>query len=146
MTAPTAPTGIQEFGPGVLQIGETGSLIEVSSLVNSCTLTPNTENTDGTTKLSGFIRGGSSKTTWLLTGNLDTDAGNAAGIWQAAYDADGAERAFSFTPQNDTGPTATGTIKLTPLALGATEYAADLAADFSWQCVGKPTITRPPAE
>lgn len=143
MTVPTpvAPVGIQNLGPGQLTIGETGSPIDASSLVNGITLVPSTQSADATTKLSGWVRGGSSSTTWALSGNADTDAGNVAGLWQLAFDLNGAETDFVYVPQFG-GPTVTGRLKLTPMPLGADEFGADLVADFEWQIVGVPTLTR----
>lgn len=141
-TAPARPAGIQKFGPGELRIGEAGSLIDVSSLVNGCTLTPAAQTADSTTKLSGYQRGGSTTTAWTLDGNVDTDAGSASGLWQLCYDLEGEEVEFEFTPEQATGVTVSGTVVLTPLGLGSDAYGNDLTSDFSWTCVGKPTVDR----
>lgn len=141
--APVAPVGIQNFGPGLLTVGAPEALQDVSSLVNSCSITPSTDTADSTTKLSGWVRGGSSDTTWTLSGNIDTDAANQAGLWQLAFDSAGAELPFQFIPQYG-GPAVTGIITVTPLPLGADEYGKDLTADFEWNVVGKPVVTREP--
>lgn len=123
-------------------LGLSGDLFNSSSLVNGVTLKPATETADSKTKLSGYVRGGSSTTTFTLAGNVDTDAGNAQGLWQLAWDLAGEEVDFSFTPETSTGVTVTGVLIITPLDLGADEYGADLASDFEWNVVGTPTITR----
>ncbi len=103
--------------------------------MNGCTLAPTTSPQDPTTKLSGYVRGGSQTTTWVLSGNVDTDAGNAAGLWQLCFDLAGTEVEFEFTPQLTETPgetvTVTGLVTLAPLPLGADEYGADLTADFA---------------
>lgn len=142
--APKTPQGIQNFGPGLLTIGsaDVGTYDpDVSSLINGCTLTPSTDTADSTTKLSGYVRGGSSSTAWVLGGNTDTDAANANGFWQFCFDNDGAEVPFTFVAQYP-GPRVTGRLKVTALPWGADEYGADLTADFEFPVVGKPEVDR----
>lgn len=139
---PVRPAGLQKLGPGVLTIGEAGSLVDASSLVNGCTMTPNTETADATTKLSGYVRGGSSRSTYALEGNVDTDAANADGLWELCFQLAGEEVPFVFVPESATGVTVEGTLILRPLALGGDEVESDLTSDFSFPIVGRPDVSR----
>lgn len=141
---PVAPEGIQRFGAGVFQLGETGALVNASSLINGLRLEPSTEVSDSSTKLSGWVRSGKATTTWSLAGNIDTDAARADGVWQLAYDMAGEAVDFTFTPESATGVTVTGEVTITPLRLGSDEYGDDLTSDFEWSVIGTPQITRTP--
>lgn len=140
--APTAPAGIQRLGPGSLMLGQTGSLRSASSLINGCVLEPSSETSDSTTKLSGWVRGGTTRTTWALSGNIDTDAANASGIWALAFEQAGETIDFVFVPEDESEVEVSGELTITPLSLGADEFGADLTSDFEWTIIGTPTVTR----
>lgn len=143
MTQPL-PAGLTKFGPGIFTIGATGDLITASCLVNKLTLAPSVSKAAATTKLCGTVRPGAVTTTWKLEGNVDADAANPTGFWAKCFTARGSAVPFSYTPSAG-GPTAAGTIQLDPLALGGDEYGADMTSDFSFELVGDPSLTWPPA-
>ena len=141
MTAPTLPADTGVLGPGTLKIGETAALIDVSCYLNNAAIEGATEVGDSTTKMCGAVRKGKVDTTFTLTGNIDVDAGNDAGFFAMSWEQAGEEVDFQFTPNTELGTQAAGKLVLTPLRFGADEYGADLTSDFTFDCVGKPTLT-----
>jgi hypothetical protein len=132
----TAETG--KLGPGILKIGATGSEIDASCLVNNATITHDKNETDATTKLCGDVRPGGVTYTYKLTGNVDTDVADDAGLFALSQDSPGSQQLFTFTPSSAEQTTATGTLVIDPLDFGAGEMGADLTSDFEFSIVGKP--------
>ena len=143
MTAPdpVLPTDTGQLGPGVLKIGETGTEIDVSCYVNNAQIEWTDSATDPTTKLCGAVRAGVTTFTSQLTGNIDVDAGNEAGLFALSWAEKGSQQSFTFTPSSELGTTATGTLTIKPLTFGASEYGADLTSDIAFDIVGDPVLT-----
>jgi hypothetical protein len=141
MTAPTLPTDTGQLGPGVLSIGATGSEIDVSCYLNNVKIENSANTTDSTTKLCGAVRAGVTTFTFQLTGNVDVDAGNDAGLFALTWNEAGSEQPFTFTPSTELGTTATGTVVIQPLRFGADDFGADLTSDITWDIVGTPTLS-----
>lgn len=139
------PTTTGKLGPGTLTIGETGTEIDVSCLINNVACEISKSATDPTTKLCGNVRAGTVTYTYQLTGNLDVDAGTDAGLFALSWSAAGSSQPFTFTPSTALGTSLAGTLVIDPLRLGADEYGADLTSDFAFDVVGQPTVTYPPA-
>ena len=137
----TLPTGTGQLGPGLLTIGSTGAEIDVSCLVNNAVIAADKDESDSTTKLCGDVRAGAVTYTYALSGNMDTDIGEAAGFFALTQSAPGTQQAFVFTPSTALGTSATGTLTIDPLDFGADEAGADLTSDFEFTIVGTPTYT-----
>lgn len=135
----TVQTG--KLGPGVLKIGSTGTSIDVSCLLNNAVIAADKDQEDDTTKLCGDVRAGGVKYTYTLSGNIDTDIGETAGLFALSQSAAGTQQPFEFTPSTDLGTKAVGTLIIDPLDFGADEMGADLASDFEWALLGQPTYT-----
>lgn len=133
------PDSVGKLGPGVLKIGATGTEIDVSCLLNNASITSEKDEADSTTKLCGDVRAGNVTYTYTLAGNVDTDVADAAGLFALSQDEAGTEQSFTFTPSTDLGTTATGVLIIDPLDFGADEMGADLASDFEFSIVGKPS-------
>jgi hypothetical protein len=142
MTAPTVPAGVATLGPGTLTIGETGSEIDVSCLVNNLVIVMSKDVTDPTTKLCGTVRPGKTTYTYELDGNLDTDIGTDSGLFALSQSAPGSEQTFTFTPSTEAGTSATGTLVIDPMDFGTTDdYGSNLTSDIAWSLVGVPVYT-----
>jgi hypothetical protein len=115
-----------KFGPGTLTIGETGTSVDCSCLVNSMQITTNVDEGDDSTKLCGTVVPGTRTYTYTLTGNVDTDEeAGAAGLFALSQDAD--------------GTTASGKVIINPLDFGSDgAYGDVMASDLEWKLVGKP--------
>lgn len=132
------------LGPGTLEIGATGTEIDVSCLINGCRIAAAKDQKDSTQKLCGTKVPGAVTYTASLKGNIDVDAAEGVGgLFELSWSAPGTEQAFTFTPNTADGVTAAGTIVLDPLDLGADEYGAVLTSDFEFQVVGTVTFTYP---
>jgi hypothetical protein len=129
------------LGPGTLTIGETGTEIDVSCLVNNATISADKDEGDSTTKLCGTVRPGAVTYTYSLSGNVDTDVDDPAGLFALSQDAPGTEQPFTFTPNTDAGTTATGTLVIDPLDFGGDETTETMTSDFEFTIVGKPAYT-----
>lgn len=131
------------FGPGTFQVGEVGSEIDSSCLVNSLRITMSKDEGDSTTKLCGTVKPGKITYTYSLSGNIDVDSETAAGLFALSQDAAGTEQPFTFTPSTAGETTASGTLVIDPLDFGADEFGDDMTSDFEWTLVGKPTYVYP---
>lgn len=131
-----------KFGPGTLQLGETGSEIDASCLVNSLTITNDVDEGDSVTKLCGTVQPGARTYTYHLEGNLDTDQDvGADGLFALSQVAKGTEVKFTFTPNTEEGTSVAGIVIIDPMDFGADEYGAWMASDITWALVGDPTYT-----
>lgn len=130
-----------KLGPGTLKIGEIGTQIDASCLLNNAKIAAEKDQADSTTKLCGDERKGSVKYTYTLQGNVDTDIAESTGLFALSQSAAGTEVAFSFIPDTDAGTEATGTLVIDPLDFGADEMGADLTSDFEWSIVGTPAYS-----
>ena len=131
-----------KFGPGTLQIGETGTAIDASCLVNSLTITSDVSSDDDVTKLCGTVQPGARTYTFTMEGNLDLDTDQgAAGLFALSQLSKGTQVAFTFTPNTEDGTEAAGFLIIDPMDFGADEFGKYMASDISWELVGEPTYT-----
>jgi hypothetical protein len=141
MTAPVMPLpGTGKLGPGRLTIGETGTEIDCSCLVNNASIAPSKNATDPTTKLCGSVRPGTVRYTYQLTGNVDTDLGSDSGLFALSWSAAGTSQPFTFTPSDDLGTVFSGTLTIDPLTAGAGAQGDDLTSDIAFDIAGQPTV------
>jgi len=142
MTAPSLPLDVGVLGPGVLKLGETGTLIDVSCYVNNAAIEP-TKNGGGDPvfKLCGASRPAAFTYSFQLTGNLDIDLGNDSGLFALAWAAPlGKTVDFEFIPSTEVAKTFTGQCVLDPFRVGADAYGDQLTADFALDCLGQPVL------
>jgi hypothetical protein len=129
------------LSPGVLKIGATGTEIDVSCLVNNATITTDKDEGDSQTKLCGTVRPGAVTYSYTLTGNVDTDIADEAGLFALSQNNPGKEFPFTFTPNTDAGTTATGTLVLDPLDFGGDTTGETMTSDFDYTIVGQPVYS-----
>jgi hypothetical protein len=130
---------VYKLGPGTLELGATGTEIDVSCLINNATIAASKDEGDSTTKLCGTVRPGAITYTYSLAGNIDTDIDDPAGIFALSQSAAGEEIAFTFTPNTEAGTTASGTLVLDPLDFGGDTTGETMTSDFEFSIVGVPT-------
>jgi hypothetical protein len=141
MTAP-APFTAVKLGPGTLTIGPAGTPIDAScQLLNArITMSKNA----GTPKryLCGSQSAGNITYDYTFTGQMDTDvARGALGLFDYSQVHAGESVEYSYTPNDENGTTASGTLVIDPLDFGADEYGAELDSPFTWSLNGAPTYT-----
>lgn len=129
------------LGPGELTIGATATPIDVSCLVNNAVLAASKDQGDSETKLCGTVKIPAPTYTYELSGNMDIDLTDPAGIFALSHDTPGAEVDFSFTPNSDAGTSASGKLILDPLDLGGDTTGETMKSDFTYTVVGEPTVT-----
>lgn len=129
---------VYKLGPGTLEIGATGTEVDVSCLINNATISADKTQGDSTTKLCGTVRPGSVTYDYTLGGNIDLDIDDPAGLFALSQSAPGTEQSFTFTPSTEAGTTATGTLILDPLDFGGDTTGEDMTSDFEFALVGKP--------
>lgn len=141
MTAPS--TASTEFGPGVLNIGATGSSLDVSCLVNNLQVSVAANRGDTKRMLCGTTKTGETTYDYELSGNLDLDLeAGAAGLFALSQAEAGSEQPFTFTPNTANGTSVEGTLILDPMSFGSTDgYGAIMNSDVSWLIVGTPEYT-----
>jgi hypothetical protein len=133
------------FGPGLLTIGEVGSELDVSCLVNGAKIAASKDQGDDTTKLCGTIKPGKITYTYALSGNFDVDSEDPDGIFALSQLQPGSQQPFVFTPSTAGETSAAGTLIVDPLDFGADTFGDDMTSDFEFALVGPPTYTFPDA-
>src|SRR5262245_65238013 len=96
-----ADDGTRKLGPGVLKIGATGTEIDASCLVNSCTISADKNEGDSTTKLCGTVKPGAITYDYHMDGNIDTDLGLSTGLFALSQSAAGTQQDFVFIPNEE---------------------------------------------
>jgi hypothetical protein len=140
-----ADDGTRKLGPGVLQIGATGTEIDVSCLVNNAVITADKNEGDSVTKLCGTVKAGAITYAFHLDGNIDVDSAFESGLFALSQAEAGSEQSFVYTPNDSftapatAGTTATGTLIIDPLDFGGDTMGEYMASDFSFTVVGQPT-------
>ena len=136
MTTPAPDPNI--FGPGTLKIGETGSEIDASCMVNSLKITASPNRGDSKTMLCGTVKAGNTVYDYTMDGTLDLDLEDgAASLFALSQDNPASEQKFVFTPNTGGVTSAAGTLILDPLDFGGDEYGAVMVG-------GKPRATMEP--
>lgn len=131
------------LGPGTLLLGPTATQIDISCLVNNARIAMEKDQDDPKYKLCGTATPGKITYTYTLSGNLDTDPEDPAGIFAYSQEHAGEQIEFEFVPNTTAETAASGTLVLDPLDFGADEYGEALDSDFELAIIGKPTYTYP---
>jgi hypothetical protein len=129
------------LGPGTLTIGATGTPIDVSCLVNNAVIAMSKDEGDSTTKLCGTVKPGAVTYTFALSGNVDTDIDDPAGLFALSQTAAGTQQDFTFVPNTDAATEAAGTLTIDPLDFGGDTTGETMTSDFEFSIVGAPTYT-----
>lgn len=132
------------LGPGTLKIGPTGAEIDASCLVNNARIETTKDQDDPKYKLCGTATPGKITYTYALSGNVDTDTADSAGLFAYSQDHAGEQVAFEFIPNTASGTAASGTLVIDPLDFGGDDYGAPMDSDFEFSVIGKPLYTYGP--
>lgn len=129
------------LGPGTLEIGSTGTEVDVSCLVNNAVIAASKNQGDSTTKLCGTVKPGAVTYDYSLGGNMDTDIAEASGFFALSQVQAGKELGYTFTPNTEAGTIATGTLIVDPLDFGGGDSGETMTSDFEFALLGQPTYT-----
>lgn len=130
-----------KLGPGTLSIGATGTPIDVSCLVNNATISMSKDEGDSVTKLCGTVVPGAVTYTYALSGNVDIDISDPAGLFALSQEHAGEQQEFTFVPSTEAGTEAAGMLVIDPLDFGGDETGQTMTSDFEFSIVGAPTYT-----
>jgi hypothetical protein len=135
------PADFTPFGPGTLILGEIGTEIDISCQIESARIEWEEDTDDDVTTLCGDVVPGATTYSANLTGTLFLDLNDATGALFTSWSQKGQPISFTFVPNTAAGVTAEGTLIWSPLPFGGDEPKANMTADFTWRCVGEPTLT-----
>lgn len=130
-----------ELGPGVLDIGEVGTLTQFAAQVTKCALVPKHDEEDDIPVLSGEVVAGDLTTSWTLEGELLQDFGTTSekSLSEWTLTNNGKTFPFTFTPNNDGTKKTTGTVQIRATQIGGGVKKRN-RADFGFKVIGQPEI------
>jgi outer membrane receptor for ferric coprogen and ferric-rhodotorulic acid len=129
------PVTDSRLGPGTLVFDTTE---DFSIQVSSCSLTPSTNETDGTATLAEPTPASEVTFDWNLTGDTISDWSDATGFVNWAMDNAGSEVTFAFTPSTAAGVDYSGTVQVRPIQIGG-DVSAQSVVSFEFPLTGAPT-------
>lgn len=112
-----ATSKIRTLGPGTLVIGETDAEKKFDADTTSTTLTPKTEDGDEINFLDGSTERDEATTTWTLEGSIKEDF-STDGVQMWCFTNAGKKMPFRFIPNNEGKLGFTGTVIVSPVAIG----------------------------
>lgn len=130
-------------GAGTFTIGAAGALTNFSSQVTSIKLVPSAETGDVIPVLSGESVAGDFTETYTIEGTLLQDFGTTASKVEWLYAHSGETHVFEFDPATTGATKITGSLVVTSVEIGG-DVKTKPTSDFSFQCVGKPTVVAAP--
>jgi hypothetical protein len=133
------PIKSTRLGDGTITVGAAPGL-DISAQVVGAVLTSSIDTGDSLTVLSGEQMNSGQTTESEFSGTLILDP-TAGGIGEYSWTNHGAESLITFTPNTAAGMTATFSVVMVRLDIGADEYGALLQPEFTWAVIGEPTVT-----
>lgn len=132
-----------KVGVGTFTIGAAGLLTNFSSQVTSIKLVPSADTSDPIFTLSGESVSGDFSETYTIEGTLIQDFGTTASKVEWLYAHTGETHVFEFDPATSGLTKITGSLVVTAVEIGG-DVNSKPQSDFSFQCVGKPTVVAAP--
>lgn len=130
-------------GAGTFTIGAAGLLTNFSSQVTSVKLVPSAETGDSIFTLSGESVAGEFTETYTIEGTLIQDFGTTTSKVEWLYAHAGETHVFEFDPATTGLTKITGSLVVTSVEIGG-DVKSKPQSDFSFVCVGKPTVVSAP--
>jgi len=126
------PVTDSRLGPGTLDLGGDDFSVQISS----CSLTPTTNETDGTPTLG--VPDPTTEVTfeWTLSGDTVSDWGDADGFVNYCMDNAGSTVAFAYEPSTTAGITYSGDVQIRPIQIGG-DVAVQSVVSFDFPVVGE---------
>lgn len=127
-----------KLGPGVLSLGESGTLREFNSQVTNARWTPNVDQEDPIPVLSGDQIVDDPDITSVIAGTFLQDYGSES-LVKWCWDQRGQVLPFEFKPRNDSELTISGECQVLPVEVGG-DVKTRNTSDFEFPVVGDPTF------
>jgi hypothetical protein len=134
------PVNSTKLGPGTLIFTIAATPIDASCQVSSATVAWSKNKDDDVRMLCGDVKPGATTYTAQLSGTIDQDLSDTAGIVFWTWDHRGEVAGFEYVPNSDAGATVTGDVLVDPLDVGGDTGGDDMTSDFTWDCVGEPDL------
>jgi len=128
------------LGPGTLVLGASD---DFSLQVSSCSLTPSTNETDGTPTLAAPDPAVEVDFEWTLSGDVISDWTDDEGFVNYCMDNAGTEVEFTFTPLTSAGVEYSGDLQVRPVQIGG-DVAVQSVVSFEFPLTAAPTRTVTP--
>lgn len=132
------PVNSTVLGPGTLEIGETGSLMDFTCQVTSATVSMEADREDPIPTLCGDNLVGEATYTAELEATLVQDL-TESGIVAWSWAHKGETLPVRFVPNNALGMEVNGRIIVDPISIGG-DVKARNTSDITYSFVGEPTI------
>lgn len=134
-----AISDVKKLGPGLLSIGEAGTLREFSQQLKACSVKFDSDKDDDTDVLSGDTIAGEKRYTSQLTGTVLQDL-LVDGLVGWTWAQKGNQFPFTFVPDKAGSMQVKGTVTVDPLDLGG-DVKKKNESEFEWDCVGTPEMS-----
>lgn len=132
------PAKSHRLGPGTLSFGETGTPTDFSAQSTNTKLSPEVNEEDAVTVLSGEEIDGDDTIDWKLSGTL-LQSYDRAGLIHWCYENRLKKVPFEFIPNNEESDYGwRGTVKVVPLEVGG-DVKAKNTTDYEFKVIGEPT-------
>lgn len=142
MTAPpTVPRiggEVRKIGPGLLQIGEAGTAVDLAARCSGATIKWKKDAEDSEQMLSGDIEAGDTTYSAQLTAKLKQGDLSASGLVAFTWTNKGTQLPFVYRPYSD-GPSITGELVVDPIDAGG-DVGTKPTSDITWDCIGEPVL------
>ena len=135
------PVNSTVLGPGRLEFGETGTLMDFSCQVTSVTVSMEPEREDPTPTLCGDNLIGESSYSATLEATLVQDLAET-GIVAWSWENRGLTMPVVFVPNSAAGAEVTGSVVIDPISIGG-DVKVRNTSDVSWSFVGEPDLAWP---
>ena len=128
------PVTDSRLGPGTLVFDTTH---DFSVQVSSCSLTPTTNETDGTATLAEPTPASEVTFAWTISGDTISDWSSATGFVNWAMDNAGDQVTFAFEPSTAAGIEFSGTCQVRPIQIGG-DVNVQSVVSFEFPLTGAP--------
>lgn len=135
------PVRSTTLGPGVLEFGDTGSLMDFSCQVTSVTVSVEADRDDPTPTLCGDNLVGESTYNGTLEATIVQDL-ERDGVVAWSWEHKGATMPVRFIPSTVAGAEVTGSIVVDPISIGG-DVKVRNTSDISWAFAGEPVLSWP---
>lgn len=135
------PVRSTTLGPGVLEFGETGSLMDFSCQVTSVTVSVEADRDDPTPTLCGDNLVGESTYNGTIEATIVQDL-ESTGVVAWSWEHKGETVPVRFVPNSTAGAEVTGSVVVDPISIGG-DVKVRNTSDISWSFAGEPVLSWP---
>lgn len=135
------PVRSTTLGPGVLEFGETGSLMDFSCQVTAVTVSVEADRDDPTPTLCGDNLVGESTYNGTIEATIVQDL-EESGVVAWSWEHKGETVPVRFVPNSTAGAEVTGSVVVDPISIGG-DVKVRNTSDISWSFAGEPVLSWP---